>query len=397
MRTARPPHWPLLLGEIAGYSFAALLATGAFLAVFYDPAAPYPSVVRLSLEVRGGLLVRQLHHWSAALFVLALAARLGWAFFAAAYRRPYLAAWTAGVAVLAAALAASFLGMALPGDRLGLSGAREAHGTITAIPVVGARLAYLLAGGEFPGAVVPRAFTAHVVLAALMAAPVLALRRSGASTTPAPARHRSGAVTTPIPARHRGKAVTVPVPARHRGGGVPVLPPRRGGAVTALWTVAVLAALAAFVTVNPVWEHGPYRPGAPPPSAQPFWYYGVPEGLMRLAPAWETTVAGGTLSVGVLLPPLLLGAFFAILFCFPLMERSLDRVALGWAVLTFFAVAWSATWFTTDLSATTPLPVAAGFYPVLLTILRIAALVLPAAVFVVARSRRRTPEGTPAH
>jgi ubiquinol-cytochrome c reductase cytochrome b subunit len=339
MRTARPTHWPRLLGEITGYAFAALLATGAFLAVFYDPAAPYPSVVRLSLEVRGGLLVRQLHHWSAALFVLALAARLGWAFFAAAYRRPYRAAWMAGVAVLAAALTASFLGMALPGDRLGLSGAREAHGTITAIPVVGARLAYLLAGGEFPGAVVSRAYTAHVVLGALMAAPVLA--------------------------RHRGRAVT------------------------ALWTASALAALAAFVTVNPVWEHGPYRPGAPPPSAQPFWYYGVPEGLMRLAPAWETTVAGGTLSVGVLLPPLLLGAFFTILFCYPLVERSLDRVALGWAVLAFFAVAWSATWFTTDLSATTPLPVATGFYPVLLTILRIAALVLPVTAFAVARARRR--------
>src|SRR5687767_9003953 len=82
-----PDHWSFLLGEIALYSFVVLLLTGTYLALFFDPSMAevtydgvytplrgiemsraYESTLDLTFEVRGGLLMRQMHHWSALLF-----------------------------------------------------------------------------------------------------------------------------------------------------------------------------------------------------------------------------------------------------------------------------------------------------------------------------------------
>src|SRR3954471_23748700 len=84
LRKIFPDHWSFLLGEIALYSFIILLLTGTFLTFFYVPSVgrttydgvytplanqsvseAYASTLRLSFDVRGGLLMRQIHHWSA--------------------------------------------------------------------------------------------------------------------------------------------------------------------------------------------------------------------------------------------------------------------------------------------------------------------------------------------
>ena len=91
-----PTHWSFLLGEIALYSFIILLISGVYLTLFFDPSmskviyqgayAPlngiemsraYETALNISFEVRGGLFVRQIHHWAAALFLAALAAFSG--------------------------------------------------------------------------------------------------------------------------------------------------------------------------------------------------------------------------------------------------------------------------------------------------------------------------------
>ncbi len=83
-----PDHWSFMLGEIALYNFLILIITGTFLSFFfvasdhhvlYDGVyAPlknvkvseaYASVIDISFEVRAGLLIRQIHHWAAVLFV----------------------------------------------------------------------------------------------------------------------------------------------------------------------------------------------------------------------------------------------------------------------------------------------------------------------------------------
>src|SRR4026207_34260 len=86
-----PTHWSFLLGEVALYSFIVLLITGVYLALFFDPSMAevtyngvyqplrgiemskaYASTLDISFEVRGGLFVRQVHHWAALLFAAAI-------------------------------------------------------------------------------------------------------------------------------------------------------------------------------------------------------------------------------------------------------------------------------------------------------------------------------------
>src|SRR5271167_1454629 len=79
-----PDHWSFMLGEIALYSFVVVMATGIFLALYFVPSTTqviyhgtytplrgqpvseaYQSTVNISFGVLGGLLIRQMHHWSA--------------------------------------------------------------------------------------------------------------------------------------------------------------------------------------------------------------------------------------------------------------------------------------------------------------------------------------------
>src|SRR5256885_16707077 len=83
-----PDHWSFMMGEIALYSFIILLLTGTYLTFFFDPSMPdtryhgryvpmqgitmtkpYESTLNITFDVRGGLAVRQIHHWAARLFV----------------------------------------------------------------------------------------------------------------------------------------------------------------------------------------------------------------------------------------------------------------------------------------------------------------------------------------
>jgi Cytochrome b/b6/petB len=60
----------------------------------------YQSVVAISLDVHGGLLIRQVHHWSADLFVAAICLRLLRAFFRGRFSGRALAGWLIWVVLL---------------------------------------------------------------------------------------------------------------------------------------------------------------------------------------------------------------------------------------------------------------------------------------------------------
>ena len=102
-----PDHWSFLLGEIALYSFVVLIATGIFVSLYFIPSAkeiiyhgPYvplrgsrvsaafESTVNLSFGVRSGLVIRQMHHWAADVFVGAIAVHMCRIFFTGAFRKP---------------------------------------------------------------------------------------------------------------------------------------------------------------------------------------------------------------------------------------------------------------------------------------------------------------------
>lgn len=123
LRKAFPDHWAFLLGELALYSLMVLVLTGVFLAFFFDPAmteityhgsyAPlhgtrmtqaYASTLDISFDVRGGLLIRQVHHWAALTFLASIGVHMLRIFFTGAFRRPREGNWTIGVTLFLLAL-----------------------------------------------------------------------------------------------------------------------------------------------------------------------------------------------------------------------------------------------------------------------------------------------------
>ncbi|MGV9627913.1 cytochrome b, partial [Streptomyces sp. NPDC003487] len=183
LRKAFPDHWSFLLGEIALYSFLVLVLTGSFLTLYFDPSlaeAPYTgsyeplqgllvskaydTTLHLSFDVRGGLLIRQMHHWAALIFVAAIGVHMLRVFFTGAFRRPRELNWVIGVTLFLLALLEGFCGYSLPDDLLSGTGMRTANSIVLSIPVVGTYLSFLFWGGSFPGtAIVRRLYILHVL------------------------------------------------------------------------------------------------------------------------------------------------------------------------------------------------------------------------------------------
>lgn len=155
-RKVFPDHWSFLLGEIALYSFIVLLLSGVFLTIWFKPSMAeieyegtyellrglpmseaYASTLSLSFDIRGGLLLRQMHHWAAALFVAAMLAHSLRIFFTGAFRKPRELNWVIGVALLALGIFEGFFGYSLPDDLLSGTGLRFLDGAVRATPVIG--------------------------------------------------------------------------------------------------------------------------------------------------------------------------------------------------------------------------------------------------------------------
>ena len=165
-----PNQWSFLLGEVTLYSFIILVATGTWLAFFFQPStaetiydgsyAPlqgvamskaYASALDLSFDVRAGLVMRQMHHWAALLFVAAMTAHLARVFFTGAFRRPRELNWIIGVVLLILAIVNGFAGYSMLDDQLSGTGLRIAYSVVLSIPLAGTWMASLFFGGDFPG------------------------------------------------------------------------------------------------------------------------------------------------------------------------------------------------------------------------------------------------------
>jgi ubiquinol-cytochrome c reductase cytochrome b subunit len=338
LRKAFPDHWSFALGEVNAYCFLILVVSGTYLALFFDPSDAYRSTVRLSFEVEAGLFVRQLHHWTALLFVAAILAHAARVFFTGAFRRPRELTWMLGVLLCGAAIFEGFAGYSLPGDLLSGIGLRIADSVALSIPVVGTWVSGLALGGAFPSAqMLPRLFVAHVYLlpaaiAGLMLAHVAIIWRQKHTQFRGPGRTEANVVGAPLFPNYALRSFAL-------GTGV----------------LAIVCALGAIVQINPVWTYGPYVPWQALSPAQPDWYLSWLEGALRLSPAWEPHIFGHPIPPvfwpGVVLP--LVGGL--IFFLWPFLERAatgddrehnlLDRpsdaplrTAIGVAALTAFAV-----------------------------------------------------------
>jgi ubiquinol-cytochrome c reductase cytochrome b subunit len=389
-----PDHWSFLIGEIAMWSFIILLLTGTWLTFFFEPSlqevhyegsyAPlqgvemsraYASTLDISFDIRAGLVMRQMHHWAALLFMAAIAFHLCRVFFTGAFRRPREVNWVVGGLMLVLGMANGFAGYSLVDDQLSGTGLRIAYNLVISIPLVGTWVANLLFGGEFPGeAIIARLYVIHILLLpaaliALLGVHLAILVRQRHTQFAGPKRRQDNIVGERVWPTYAAKGLGM-----------------------FFLTAAILALLGGVAQINPVWLYGPYRPADVSAASQPDWYMGWLDGALRLMPNWEIRAFGfevpNPFFPGVLMP----GIAFGLLFGWPwiearvtgdrrehhLLDRPRDRpvrTGIGAAAITFYSVLFFAG-ASDVLALTFDLSVSAVF-----TSLRVLLFVAPPVVF----------------
>jgi ubiquinol-cytochrome c reductase cytochrome b subunit len=323
-----PNHWSFLLGEIALYSFIVVILSGVYLSLFFDPSmaevvynGPYvnlqgiemsralESTLEISFEVRGGLFIRQVHHWGALIFAGSIMVHMFRIFFTGAFRRPREANWVIGALLLILAVFEGFFGYSLPDDLLSGTGIRVTlSGIVLSVPVVGTWIHWALFGGEFPGNdIIPRLYTLHILLIPGIMIGLLAVHLGLVWYQ----KH------TQFPGVRRKETNAV---------GVRIMPvfAVKSGALFAVIT-GVIALMSGLFQINPVWNLGPYNPSQVSAGSWPDWYLAWADGMLRIWPAWELYLGNYTIPpvffVGALGMPIL----FALLIGYPWIERKLSK------------------------------------------------------------------------
>jgi ubiquinol-cytochrome c reductase cytochrome b subunit len=368
-RKVFPDHWSFMLGEVALYSFVILLISGTFLTFFYQPAMTevvydgayvplkgsqmsiaYASSLDISFEIRGGMLMRQAHHWSALLFVAAAGLHMLRVFFTGAFRKPREINWLVGFMLFVLGMAAGFTGYSLPDDLLSGNGLRIIDGMIKGIPVIGTTTSSFLFGGEFPGTeIVARLYGLHILLVPALIVIFIAIHLF--MVVIHKHTHYSG------PGRTDENVVGYPL--------MPVYVAKAGGFFFIVF--GVVMAISATFTINPIWNYGPYDPSPVSAGTQPDWYIGWLDGALRLAPSnLDISIFGYTYPFGVLIPLVGSLVFLGLVAVYPFVEawvtgdkrehHVLDRprnaptrTGIGAAGVTFYGVLWAAA--STDLIA----------------------------------------------
>jgi ubiquinol-cytochrome c reductase cytochrome b subunit len=357
LRKVFPDHWSFMLGETALYSFLVLLVTGIYLSLFFhagsettvyqgsyaplqgvEMSGAYASVLNISFDVQAGLLIRQIHHWTATVFVAAIAIHMVRVFFTGAFRRPRQLNWMIGLTLLILAVFAGFTGYSIVDDLLSGTGIVIGYSVLLSIPFIGPWLSFITFGGPVPNAaLIPRLTSIHVMLLPALISVLLALHlaiiwRQKHTNYPGPGRTARTVVGTRLWPVYATKSVGF-----------------------FFLVFGVLAALGAFLEINPVWLYGPYDPAAVSSGSQPDWYMGWLEGALRLFPNWEPTLVGVTIPNpffgGFLLALLILGG----LYLYPFIEQRITgdravhhvldrpllrpgRMAVGAWFITFWVV-----------------------------------------------------------
>jgi ubiquinol-cytochrome c reductase cytochrome b subunit len=412
LRYVFPDHWSFLLGEIALYSFLVLVGTGIFLTLYYIPSdsqviyhgsytllrnqemsEAYRSVLDLSFNVPAGLLLRQVHHWAADVFIASIVCHLVRIFFTGAYRKPRDFNYYIGLIMLMLAILEGFAGYSLVDDLLSGMGLAIANGVALSVPLIGGQMASTIWGGQFPGtdSFFSRLEIVHVllipaILGVLITIHLAMIMRQHHSQFPGPGRTERNVVGTPMWPAYALRSIGL------------------------LFAVAsVLFLMGGLIQINPIWQWGPFHPYLSENGAQPDWYIGWLIGALRLMPNFEPVIAGRTIIPnpfwgGVLFPLVV----FGVLFAWPslerrfthdyrrhdLLERPRDhptRTAIGaaffsWVVIIFAVGSTDRLFYRLHISYTAQI----HFW-------RAGVWILPIAVFFIVRSAARALQRTDAH
>ncbi len=322
-----PTHWSFMLGEIALNTFIVLLLSGTYLALFFDPSMAeveyqgpfenlrgiemsraYASTLELSFEVRGGLFIRQVHHWAALLFVAAIVAHMFRTFFTGAFRKPRETNWMIGVVIALLAGLEGLTGYSLPDDLLSGTGLRIISAITMSPPVIGTWLHWAIFGGEFPGTVIiPRFYIIHVlilpgILFALIAVHLGLVWYQKHTQFPGPGRNERNVVGVRI---------------------LPIFAVKAGG--FAMVNIGVICIMAGLFQINPVWNFGPYNPAQVSAASQPDWYVGWLDGIARVWPPWEIYLGDYMIPQNFWPTMVLPAIMFTLAALYPAIERKLTN------------------------------------------------------------------------
>ncbi|WP_273367507.1 cytochrome b [Corynebacterium massiliense] len=318
-----PTHWSFMLGEMALYSFIILLLTGIYLALFFDPSITkviydgaytplngvemsraYASALDLSFEVRGGLFIRQMHHWAALMFMMSMVAHMLRIFFTGAFRRPREANWIIGCALILLGMVEGFLGYSLPDDLLSGVGLRIMSAIILGIPIIGTWMHWAIFGGDFPSdLMLDRFYILHVlvipgIILGLIAAHLMLVWYQKHTQFPGPGRTENNVVGVRIMPIFATKAI---------GMGLAI--------------AGILALMSGLLTINAIWNLGPYNPSQVSAGSQPDIYMLWTDGVARVMPAWELYIGGYTIPSAFWVA-LLCGLMVILLFAYPFIEKA---------------------------------------------------------------------------
>ena len=318
-----PTHWSFLLGEIAMYSFIVLLLTGVWLTLFFDPSMAevtyngvyqplrgiqmsraYETALNISFEIRGGLFVRQVHHWAALLFAASIMVHLARIFFTGAFRRPREANWVVGSLLLILAMFEGFFGYSLPDDLRSGAGIRAALSGITlGLPVIGTWMHWALFGGDFPGdIIIPRLYAIHILLFPGIMLGLIGLHMALVWFQ----KHTQ----FPGPGRTETNVVGVRV--------MPVFAVKSGAFFAMI--VGILGLMGGLLQINPIWQLGPYKPSQISAGTQPDFYMLWTDGLIRLFPPWDIYIGNHTIPAAFWVA-VIMGVVFLLLFSYPFLEK----------------------------------------------------------------------------
>jgi ubiquinol-cytochrome c reductase cytochrome b subunit len=352
-----PDHWSFMIGELALYCFLILLATGVYLTFFFDASSnttvyrgsyealqgvemtqAFRSALELSFDVRAGLVMRQMHHWAALLFLASIVVHLARVFFTGAFRRPRELNWMIGVTLLILAMFNGLAGYSLLDDQLSGTGLRIVYSIALSIPLIGTWITSLVFGGEFPGPdIIERLYVIHILLipaaiAVLLTAHLAILVRQKHTHFPGPGRRDDNVAGTRFWPTYAAKALGL-----------------------LFLTAAVVAFLGGVFQINPIWIYGPFDPAEVSSASQPDWYMGWLDGALRIMPGWETRAFGFEVPNPFFPGVLLAGLTFTLLYAWPFLEARVTgdhaehhlaerprqrpvRTALGVATLTFYTI-----------------------------------------------------------
>ncbi|PKV85346.1 cytochrome bc complex cytochrome b subunit [Streptomyces sp. TLI_146] len=327
MRKIFPDHWSFMLGEICMYSFIIIILTGVYLTLFFHPSMnevvydgsyvplqgvqmseAFNSTMHISFDVRGGLLIRQIHHWAALIFLAGMFVHMMRVFFTGAFRKPREVNWLFGFLLFFCGMFTGFTGYSLPDDLLSGTGVRFMEGAILGVPVVGTYLSFFIYGGEFPGGdFVARFYSVHILLLpgimlGLMITHLILVFYHKHTQFAGPGRTNKNVVGAPL---------------------LPVYTAKAGGFFFLVF--GVIAIIAAIASINPIWEIGPYRPDQVSTGAQPDWYMGFAEGLIRVMPGWEINLWGHTLVLGVFIPLVIFPLVLFAIAAYPFIEAWITK------------------------------------------------------------------------